>query len=110
MEPWCDGLGGVWPVLQSHCESSVALADAWLGVYASGKPCRTPCLPEACKADKGDAACAIVHAGFKLSISAFLYFTLVFSLNLCVFTYFGQFLVFLTPSQGMANIIASGEP
>ena len=50
-----------------------------------------------------------MHAGFNLSAASFLYFTLVFFLNLCVFTYFGQFLVFLTPSQGMANIVASGE-
>ena len=49
------------------------------------------------------------HAGFKLSAGAFLYFLLLFFLDLCLFTYFGQFLVFLTPSQGFAQIIASGE-
>ena len=36
-------------------------------------------------------------------------FFLLFFLDLCLFTYFGQFLVFLTPSQGFAQIIASGE-
>ena len=50
-----------------------------------------------------------MYAGFKLSVSSFFYFILIFFLDLCVFTYFGQFLVFLTPSQGMAQIIASGE-
>ena len=49
------------------------------------------------------------HAGFRLSVGAFLYFLLLFFLDLCLFTYFGQFLVFLTPSQGFAQIIASGE-
>ena len=42
-------------------------------------------------------------------MGAFLYFLLLFFLDLCLFTYFGQFLVFLTPSQGFAQIIASGE-
>ena len=42
-------------------------------------------------------------------MKAFLYFLLLFFLDLCLFTYFGQFLVFLTPSQGFAQIIASGE-
>ena len=49
------------------------------------------------------------HAGFRPSAGAFLYFLLLFFLDLCLFTYFGQFLVFLTPSQGFAQIIASGE-
>ncbi|CAL8463057.1 g2591 [Coccomyxa elongata] len=45
--------------------------------------------------------------GFKLKTSAFFYFFLMFLLDLALFTYFGQFLVFLTPSQGLAQIIAS---
>ena len=45
-----------------------------------------------------------------MSVDAFFYFLLLFFLDLCLFTYFGQFLVFLTPSQGFAQIIASGEP
>ena len=44
-----------------------------------------------------------------MAVDSFFYFLLMFFLDLCVFTYFGQFLVFLTPSQGMAQIIASGE-
>ena len=44
-----------------------------------------------------------------MAVDAFFYFLLIFFLDLCLFTYFGQFLVFLTPSQGMAQIIASGE-
>lgn len=50
------------------------------------------------------------RAGFKLKASAFFYFFLMFLLDLALFTYFGQFLVFLTPSQGLAQIIASGVP
>ena len=49
-------------------------------------------------------------AGFKLKASAFFYFFFMFILDLALFTYFGQFLVFLTPSQGLAQIIASGAP
>ncbi|BDA47962.1 ABC transporter G family member 36 [Coccomyxa sp. Obi] len=45
--------------------------------------------------------------GFKLSAASFFYFFLMFLLDLALFTYFGQFLVFLTPSQGLAQIIAS---
>ena len=44
-----------------------------------------------------------------MKVGAFFYFLLLFFLDLCLFTYFGQFLVFLTPSQGFAQIIASGE-
>lgn len=44
-----------------------------------------------------------------MSVGSFFYFLLLFFLDLCLFTYFGQFLVFLTPSQGFAQIIASGE-
>lgn len=47
-------------------------------------------------------------AGFKLTPGAFFYFFLMFLLDLGLFTYFGQFLVFLTPSQGLAQIIATG--
>lgn len=33
----------------------------------------------------------------------------MFVLDLALFTYFGQFLVFLTPSQGLAQILATGK-
>lgn len=35
---------------------------------------------------------------------------LVFFLAITMFTYLGQFLVFLTPSQGLGQILASGQP
>jgi hypothetical protein len=76
---------------------------------AAAESGRTPCSPGACRAGSCDAMCETVHAGFKLTADSFFYFILIFFLDLCVFTYFGQFLVFLTPSQGMAQIIASGE-
>jgi hypothetical protein len=38
----------------------------------------------------------------------FFFMFLVFFLALTMFTYLGQCLVFLTPSQGLAQIIASG--
>ncbi|KAK9907686.1 hypothetical protein WJX75_008105 [Coccomyxa subellipsoidea] len=45
--------------------------------------------------------------GFKLTATAFFYFFFMFILDLALFTYFGQFLVFLTPSQGLAQILAT---
>ena len=87
----------------------ISLADAQSKGGCSSKDLAA-FMPDACRAGSGEAARGTVHAGFNLSAASFLYFTLVFFLNLCVFTYFGQFLVFLTPSQGMANIVASGEP
>jgi hypothetical protein len=83
----------------------IALAGAGMIDDAAEESGRTPCSPGACRADSGKS----VHAGFKLTADSFFYFILIFFLDLCVFTYFGQFLVFLTPSQGMAQIIASGE-
>ena len=89
--------------------TQIALADAGMIDDAAAESGRLPCLPGACRADSAYVTCGTVHAGFKLTAASFFYFTLVFFLDLCVFTYFGQFLVFLTPSQGMAQIIASGE-
>ena len=89
--------------------TQIALAGAGMIDDAAAESGRTPCSPGACRADSGDATCETVHAGFKLTADSFFYFILIFFLDLCVFTYFGQFLVFLTPSQGMAQIIASGE-
>ena len=49
-----------------------------------------------------------VHAGFLVTPQHFFFMFLVFFLALTMFTYLGQCLVFLTPSQGLAQIIASG--
>ena len=54
------------------------------------------------------SVCVDWLAGFKLTATAVFYFFFMFILDLALFTYFGQFLVFLTPSQGLAQILATG--
>ena len=49
-------------------------------------------------------------AGFIPTPGHFFFMFLVFFLAITMFTYLGQFLVFLTPSQGLGQILASGEP
>ena len=49
-------------------------------------------------------------AGFIPTPGHFFFMFLVFFLAITMFTYLGQFLVFLTPSQGLGQILASGQP
>mmetsp|Transcript_4643 Transcript_4643/g.13342 ORF Transcript_4643/g.13342 Transcript_4643/m.13342 type:complete len:1521 (-) Transcript_4643:659-5221(-) len=46
--------------------------------------------------------------GFANSAKKFFFFLLVFFLDLILFTVFGQFLVYITPSIQMATVVASG--
>lgn len=46
--------------------------------------------------------------GFVKSASKFFFFLLVFFLDLILFTVFGQFLVYVTPSIQMATVVAAG--